>query len=416
MLRKILLMGLVAAALGSSPQASGDEPYFIWLGHLPGGVWSGAYAVSDDGAVVVGSAGSPGVEREAFRWTADEGMVGLGFLPTSHYDPWSSAHDVSADGAVVIGTSRSDELGLEAFRWTQETGMVGLGPVPGCSAETQVTGISADGTVIVGAARVEFRAIPFRWTEDEGMTRLDEEALGAVPSAISHDGSVVVGGYWGGPPQPFRWTAEAGLELLGPLPGGSGGGEAINLSADGSVIVGWSDPAEPSYMEAFRWTADEGTVGLGFLPVSDFSMAWDVSADGSVIVGEIPISGPGSDAFVWTAATGMRDLQRVLALDLGLDMEAADLYYAYGISSNGRYVVGGGSNPDNGGAWLAYLGDPIPCKGDLNADGARDRDDLLTLLESYGADSGGDIDGDGDTDLRDLAWMLAVYGQPCLQW
>ncbi len=414
MVRKIVLMGMVAAALGGPLQVSADEPHFIWLGHLPGYFSSQAYAVSDDGAVVVGRAGWPGAGGQAFRWTSDGGMVGLGFLPTSH-DPWSSAHDASADGSVIIGTSTSDELGWEAFRWTLESGMIGLGAIPGSSQGIQGTGVSADGMTVVGVIGTGwFR--PFRWTPDDGMMRLDDTTPGSA-NDISHDGLVIVGtehlGLW----EPFRWTAEEGLELLGALPGGSGCGEAISASADGSVIVGWSDPGEPSYMEAFRWTADDGMVGLGFLAVSDSSVAMDVSGNGSVIVGEVPSSGPGSDAFIWTGATGMRDLQRVLALDVGLDIEGSDLHNAYGISANGRYVVGAGSGPDgDGAAWLAYLGDPIPCKGDLNGDGERDLADLAVLLASYGIDAGGDIDGDSDTDLQDLAWLLAVYGEPCLQW
>jgi len=416
MLRRILLAGVVAAALGSPSQARGDEPYLTWLGRLPGYSTSQAHAVSDDGSVVVGRGGAFGF-GEAFRWTIDEGIVGLGFLPTS-YDPWSGAYDVSADGSVAIGTSSSDELGLEAFRWTPETGMIGLGTVPGSSAGTQGAAVSADGSVVVGAVRAcQVTAVPFRWTEAEGMQRLDEEARGATPIGISDDSLVVVGVYraLGGPREPFRWTTEQGLELLGTFPDGDGNGEAINTSADGAVVVGWSNPAGPSSSEAFRWTADGGMVGLGFLPGSPSTVAWGVSADGAVIGGVAEIPASGSDAFLWTEAAGLRDLQRVLSFDLGLDIAGADLRTAYGISANGRYIVGGGVNPDgNYEACLAYLGDPIPCKGDLNADGERDLADLSILLASYGTDAGGDIDG--DTDLRDLAWLLAVYAEPCLQW
>ena len=40
-----------------------------------------------------------------------------------------SAHDVSADGSIVVGNS----LSREAFLWTKEDGMVGLGDLPGGS-------------------------------------------------------------------------------------------------------------------------------------------------------------------------------------------------------------------------------------------------------------------------------------------
>ena len=53
---------------------------FMGLGDLPGGdIESTANAVSADGLVVVGESESAN-DREAFRWTAGEGMIGLGDL------------------------------------------------------------------------------------------------------------------------------------------------------------------------------------------------------------------------------------------------------------------------------------------------------------------------------------------------
>ena len=54
---------------------------FVSLGDLPGGRFqSAAIGVSGDGHVVVGEGSSP-QGREAFRWTAETGMIGLGDLP-----------------------------------------------------------------------------------------------------------------------------------------------------------------------------------------------------------------------------------------------------------------------------------------------------------------------------------------------
>lgn len=83
---------------------------------------SGARGVSADGSVVVGySARTSG--NEAFRWTAEDGMVGLGDFPGGTF--FSEASGVSGDGAVVVGRGRDADDGEDdAFRWTAETGLV----------------------------------------------------------------------------------------------------------------------------------------------------------------------------------------------------------------------------------------------------------------------------------------------------
>ena len=63
-------------------------------------------------------------------------------------NPRAIAFDLSADGPTVVG-SESSGAGHQAFRWTAETGMVGLGHLPGGSA-SMAYGSSSDGTSIVG--------------------------------------------------------------------------------------------------------------------------------------------------------------------------------------------------------------------------------------------------------------------------
>ena len=47
---------------------------------------------------------------------------------------------------------------------------------------------------------------------------------------------------------------------------------------------------------------------------------------------------------------------------------------------------------------------------DLNADGAVNVSDLLTLLAAYGTSADGDTNGDAVTDVADLLALLAAYG------
>ena len=83
------------------------------------------WAISADGTTIVGE-GASGSGTQAFRWTAGGGMAGLGDLAGGASG--SVAYGVSADGSVVVGAGRSAASGpgREAFRWTSGGGMAGL--------------------------------------------------------------------------------------------------------------------------------------------------------------------------------------------------------------------------------------------------------------------------------------------------
>ena len=71
---------------------------------------------------------------------------------------------------------------------------------------------------------------------------------------------------WGGAPPPwgreaFRWTAETGMIRLGDLPGGAIDAAALDVSADGSIVVGWGCTTGNCMAlppEAFIWDATNG--------------------------------------------------------------------------------------------------------------------------------------------------------------
>ena len=141
---------------------------------------------------------------------------------------------------------------------------------------------------------------------------------------------------------------------LGYLPGTSHS-NAIEVSADGSVIVGYSQFRNDK--EAFRWTAEEEMVGLGHLTGSTVSYAADCSADGSIIVGWCEYEAD-FKPFLWTEDDGMQDLQVMLS-GLGIDLSGWTLDFATGISADGTVIVGYGTNP-NGytEAWMATIPEP----------------------------------------------------------
>jgi probable HAF family extracellular repeat protein len=172
---------------------------------------------------------------------------------------------------------------------------------------------------------------------------------------VSADGSIIVGySNSANGQEAFRWTQGTGMVALGDLSGGSFESGATGVSADGSVIVGGSSSANGT--EAFRWTQGTGMVGLGDLAGGDFySQAWGVSANGSVVVGR-GNSANGFEAFIWNSTQGMRSLKQVLTNDYGLNLAGWTLNDARGISADGLTVVGYGTNPSGvSEGWLARL-------------------------------------------------------------
>lgn len=182
----------------------------VGLGFLSGGsLESSAIGVNNDGSVVVGWS-SRASGSEAFRWTQAGGMVGLGYLPGCCVSsgPFASAGSiafaVNGDGSVAVGSSDSAS-GIQAFRWTQTGGMAGLGVLPGGYSSSAAYSVNSDGTVVVG---VSWQACcgsdGFRWTQTGGMQSLTDWLSAAGVSlagwaklgwvtGVSADGSVVVG-------------------------------------------------------------------------------------------------------------------------------------------------------------------------------------------------------------------------------
>lgn len=329
-----IALALTFSALGAHAAS------FLPLGFLPSSEESFAKAISADGTTVVGTSGV-----EAFRWTAAEGMVGLSDLPGG--GATSVALGTSADGSAIVGYGTGSS-GQEAVLWTN-------GNSYGLGSDTDISwSVSADGAVVIGQ---NSSREAYRWTGSGGLIGLGDLPGGdfaSVANGISADGSVIVGaGTSVTGLEAFRWTSAGGMVGLGNLLGVGGRSQAYGVSADGSVVVGYT--TSPIGYESFRWTSDTGMVSLGDLAGGSFyNAARAVSADGSVIVGET-----GSDAFVWTQGGGMQRLLDVL-LDRGVTgLDGWRLVDATGISADGRWVVGYGSSPMGTQAFIADLS-PVP--------------------------------------------------------
>ena len=353
----------VAAALAqrmANPNFA--NPGFVSLGAFPGGeiFFSQALDITPGGAVVVGDSlshlGPPG-GSEAFRWTRETGIVGLGY-PNPGFSFGSA---VSADGNVVVGT-QSLEGQLQAYRWSQREGRV---PLSGLPVAVQSVGkdVSADGTVVTGyVLRIGFPASQaFRWTAQTGVVGLGQSE--STASSISANGSVIVGTLLESLTA-FRWTEATGLLPLGNPPNGPQAHTAESVSADGSTVVGglFGPPFGSNQCEAYRWKEAQGFKVLGLLSNSICTVANAVSANGGVVGGASAVEGNGTivgqEAFIWTARKGIRRLQDVLVANFGLNLDGWTLASVLGISSDSTSLamVGGGINPEGEfEAWLAVL-------------------------------------------------------------
>ena len=204
----------------------GVEQAFIWESGIMTGLGfladdgndyeSEALGISGDGLVVVGKAKNTDPNdavksvNEAFIWEGGV-MTGLGFLQDDTNEVGSEATAASYDGSALVGTSKVDDPNdpsksvEQAFIWRDGV-MTGLGFLAEVAGpfESTATGISADGSVVVGESQTATGNEPFVWTAESNLMRslrdVLEEDLGVdltgwvldKPPVISSDGETMI--------------------------------------------------------------------------------------------------------------------------------------------------------------------------------------------------------------------------------
>jgi|GEM_PF-3994882 len=243
---------------------------------------------------------------------------------------------VVTDDGTVIGVNYYRDRSVVVF-WTRLGGHV---VVDSLELHGTVRGFSSDGTMLVG----DWNQRSYRWTHSDGIVDLPPlymDDFSTTALDVSDDGSVVVGRASG--PRgsvPVRWTVGGGIEtfdrIIDNFDGNPFSAYVWAVSGDGLVAVGHSDYMD--YMDDIRTQAAiwHGTsislLGTLHEDQNDpWSWALDVSFDGSVVTGVSGYYGADSTrAFRWTEAAGI--------VDLGTFGEES--HDPHGISADGSVIVG----------------------------------------------------------------------------
>jgi len=238
---------------------------------------------------------------QAGIWSQSGGWQALPLTYPAGCDPFlAMAWDVSADGSVVVGADEDGCAGTSGYLWNNASGS----PVV---TQLQILGTGQNTAKVIS---------------DDGMI-----AAGYAPRDPADR--------W-----PAIWHADGSGSLLpsaGVFPDDCPG-EINALSADGAMAAGvWCQ-------HAFYWTQAGGPVDLGLLPGTldfDASFANAIAADGKLIFGTNGngFNGP-QQAFVWTAASGMRVLQDVAKQYFVQIPAGAILLTASAASADGTVVIG----------------------------------------------------------------------------
>jgi probable HAF family extracellular repeat protein len=147
-------------------------------------------------------------------------------------------------------------------------------------------------TTLVLTAAAQTNNVPEGATQSASFKGLgqmpgDWPAAGTYASAISGDGSTIMGYAWvcfnggtkcnsSGTVEAYRWTVAGGFQVLG-TQGASDFFGAGAISNDGSIVAG--EHATPNRLDAFRWTGANGMVRL------PMNIATAITGDGNMVAG-----------------------------------------------------------------------------------------------------------------------------------
>jgi uncharacterized membrane protein len=281
---------------------SSDTPKFPSGGFTlldQGAFLSSSVGISKDGLTIIASRTGPDGNVNPAIWSHATGWTDMGHPANGCVmdNQWGSGYGVSGDGSIAVGLAWYCP-GAEGFVWNRTRGMTGLSHPSGPGGtSSRASAISADGRTIVGFSEDPPTGVrrPVRWFGGKTYLFAGVHTPGEA-SGVSSDGSQIVGQTWDfteSSSYAFHYTA-GHLLSLGTISGISSDQSYANAVADNGTTVGWSGDPFGVGIQAFIWSPTLKMQSLqrylqnrGMLIPSGISLATalDISADGSTIVG-----------------------------------------------------------------------------------------------------------------------------------
>jgi probable HAF family extracellular repeat protein len=234
-----------------------------------------------------------------------------------------------------------------------------LGTLPGATVtSSRALGINDLGQVSGDAVAADGRRHGILWTasagfQDIGIPPSGEGELVAFLAVDINERGQVTGTapnqFSSSASRAFLWTQSGGFQGLGTVPPHRGFAEAQAINERGHV-VGFSGTDFGDFAP-FLWTPESGMRNLGFLPGSCCAARAEGVNDRDHVVGNMEFD---ARAFLWTAATGMRELRPPAGFST---------FFAADINNQGQIV--GTGQPTGDFAFHAVLRAPTGAFRDL---------------------------------------------------
>lgn len=246
----------------------------------------------------------------------------------------STATGLSADGSVVVGFTYNAASVARGFLWSKETGTFDLSSDP--DLYFSCDGVSGNGRVAFGtylAPNEHYQ--PYFWSAETGLQPLHISGYSqGYAGGSSHDGNVIVGyvGFDGINNFACRWVTRGDVELLDP---GATNSYATGVTPDGSFVIGGQD-TPGGISRAFYWGHGFGMQWVEPMDAYRILHFYDVAADGQRIVGAA-YTNDISTAVLWTPDDGLQKFDELYGAALP---RGATFSSAYAISADGRWIAG----------------------------------------------------------------------------